>query len=81
MKQVILLSYTYPDVIRVKVNSSIYTYRASEALCRHFMNGLNYGLGYHALNYFKKKAELIKKETINGKIKEGKTTVRMLPER
>ena len=80
MREVQLLSYSYPDVVRVLVRSTIYTYRASEYHCRHFMNSLNYGIGFHALAYFKRKADLIKKETTNGDGAGKKKTARMLPE-
>ena len=81
MRDVQLLSYSYPDTVRVLVKSVIYTYESSEPICRNFMVSLNYGLGFHALNYFKRNATLISKEETNhGKgIRKGQTA-RMLPE-
>ena len=74
------MSYNYPDIVRVLVKSTIYTYRSSEKFCSGFMNSLNYGIGFHALNYFKRNADLIKKETTNGDGTGKKKTARMLPE-
>ena len=79
MKSVKLLSYNYPDIVKVMVRSSVYTYKSSEVYCRRFMNSLNYGLGYHALNWFKNNSQLIRKETNHEKVREGKTA-KMLPE-
>lgn len=62
MKKIELLSYQYPDLIKILIGPYVYTYRASEVICRRFMNGLNYGLGFHSLAWFKRKAELVKRE-------------------
>ena len=64
MKRAHFLSYTYPDLVKVLVKPYVYTYRSSEYYCRVFMNSLNFGLGFKALNYFKRQAELICKERI-----------------
>ena len=61
MKKVELISYQYPDLIKILIWPYIYVYRSSEVMCRRFMNGLNYGLGFHSLAWFKRKAELISK--------------------
>lgn len=75
MRRVTLLSYRYPDGVRVMVGPSIYTYRASEPKCRRLISGLKYGKGFRSLNQFKKSATLIGKETTN-----EKGTAGMLPE-
>jgi len=66
MKRVELISYKYPDLVKILVGSRVYIYRSSEVMCRRFVNGLNYGLGFHSLAWFKGKAELMKKEEIKG---------------
>ena len=64
MKKVHLLSYEYPDLIRVLIRPYVYTYRSSEVMCRRFVNSLNHGAGFHALRWFKGRAELLKKEEV-----------------
>lgn len=63
------------------MKSVIYTYESSEPICKSFMKGVKFGLGFHALAYFKRNATLISKEETNhGKRGEGRQTARMLPE-
>jgi hypothetical protein len=66
LKQVHFISYQYPDQVRVLIGSQVYTYRSSVFLCQRFMVALNFrGLGFQALNRFKKQADLIKKEEVH----------------
>ena len=62
MKQVHLISYEYPDTVKILISPYVYVYQSSEPMCRRFINGLNYGLGFHAFNWFKKQAKLMNKE-------------------
>lgn len=64
MKRVELISYEYPDLVKILVGSYVYIYRSSEVMCRRFINGLNYRLGFHSLAWFKGNAELVKREEI-----------------
>jgi len=66
MKRVELISYEYPNLVRVLINPYVYTYRSSEVMCRRFVNGLNYGLGFHALSWFKGQAKLEEREKVEG---------------
>lgn len=64
MKRVELISYKYPDLVKILVGSHVYIYRSSEVMCRRFVNGLNYGLGFHSLSWFKGKATLVEKKKV-----------------
>lgn len=64
MKRVELISYEYPDLVKVLIGSCVYVYRSSEVMCRRFVNGLNYGSGFHSLSWFKGQAELVEREEI-----------------
>jgi hypothetical protein len=62
MKTLQLLSYEYPDLVRVMIGPCIYTYRSSEYVCRKFDGMMKNGAKFNALNWFKMKAELVNKE-------------------
>jgi hypothetical protein len=64
MKQVQLLSYTYPNHIRLLVKGKVYEYESSEFWCRRLMNCLKNGAQFNALNWFKRVSKLVRKEVI-----------------
>lgn len=65
MKNVKLLSYTYPGEIKLLIKDSIaYTYVSNEYFCRRLMLEFQYGAGFNALNRFKKVSRVIRKEVI-----------------
>ena len=68
MKKVELVSYEYPDLVKILIGSRVYIYRSSEVMCRRFVNGLNYGLGFHSLSWFKGKATLVEKKKVVEKV-------------
>jgi len=63
-KQVQLLSYEYPDKVNLLIKGQRYSYESSEFWCRRFMNCLNKGAQFNALNWFKRVSTLTKKEVI-----------------
>jgi len=71
MKNFYLLSYEYPDLVRVMIDGDIYMYRSSEYFCRKFEGMMKRGGKFNALNWFKKRAELIRKEDGDGSAARG----------
>jgi len=63
-KQVQLLSYTYPNNIRLAIEDKVYEYESSEFYCRRLMNCLKHGAQFNALCWFKRVAKLVGKEVI-----------------
>lgn len=53
-----------PDLIRVKVGDTIYTYESSEYINRKAEKLFREGVGWTGLNYLKKWAKMVKKEVI-----------------
>lgn len=61
-KQIQLLSYEYPATVVLLVEGRRYTYHSSEFWCRKFMNCLDKGAQFNALNWFKRVSKLVRKE-------------------
>ena len=57
MKTLTLISYDYPNIIRLRVGSAIYRYESSEFWCRKFMKCYSKGARFNALNWFKRVSE------------------------
>ena len=62
MRSVQLIAYTYPSEVTLMVKGVRYTYHSSEFFCRRFLNALNCGAQFNALNWFKRVSRVIKKE-------------------
>jgi len=54
MRQVQLLSYTYPNRVMLLIKGKRYEYESSEFWCRKFMQCLDKGAQFNALNWFKR---------------------------
>ena len=64
MKGVQLLNYEYPDKITLLIKGQRYHYESSEFWCRKFIQCLDKGAQFNALNWFKRVSKLTKKEVI-----------------
>lgn len=64
MKTLTLLSYTYPNTIKLRIGSCIYVYESSEFFCRKFMHCYERGARFNALNWFKR----VSKAKLEGKL-------------
>jgi len=62
MKQMQVISYEYPNQIRLQISNVTYTYQSSEFFCRKFLSCYAEGGRFNALNWFKRMAKVVKKE-------------------
>lgn len=65
MKKVQLLSYVYPNNVKLIIGNVVYEYESSEYYCRKLMDRLHSGQQFMALNWFKEYSKLIGKEVIS----------------
>ena len=63
-KVIQLISYTYPEEIKLMIRDSVYTYESSEYWCRKLQQALGKKGEWRAFNRFKKQSSLIKKEVV-----------------
>ena len=61
-KQVQLLSYEYPNHVILLVKGRRYRYESSVFFCKKFIQCLDKGAQFNALNWFKRVSKVIKKE-------------------
>ena len=62
MRKVQLLNYEYPNHLVLLIKGHKYYYESSEFWCRKFIQSLNKGAQFNALNWFKRVSTLIRKE-------------------
>ena len=62
MKQLQVISYEYPDQIRLQISNITYTYQSSEFFCRKFLSCYVKGGRFNTLNWFKRYARMVEKE-------------------
>ena len=60
-KSIQFISYEYPDLITLRIDETIYTYRSSEYYCRRFINSYQKGGRFNSFNLFKSNSNLIRK--------------------
>ena len=53
VKSVQLISYQYPDTLRISIKGKLYTYLTSEHWARKVMRQMEYGEGWRGLNLLK----------------------------
>jgi hypothetical protein len=63
MKQLSLISYEYPNLIKVKVGGVDYTYYSSHFWCQKFLSAYTQGGRFNSLNWFKRVSKVVRKET------------------
>ena len=66
MKPVSLISYHYPNILKVSVMNRIYTFETSEYWARRVIRQISYGDGYKGLNILKKNGTLISRKMVHG---------------
>jgi len=66
LKPVNLLSYHYPNIIKVSVMNRVYTFETSEYWARRIIRQMSYGDGYKGLNILKKNGTLISRGRASG---------------
>jgi len=71
MKQIQLLSYTYPNHLKLLIKGVIYEYEASEYFCRKFVQCLDKGAQFNALNWFRRVSKLEGKYQLKDGGKQG----------
>jgi len=64
-KQLVLLSYQYPNLVKLRVNHRVYLYESSEFFCRKFLNCYERGARFNALSWFKRVAKLVEREEVS----------------
>ena len=64
-KQLQLVGYEYPDLIKVRIAGVDYTYHSSHFFCQKFLSAYNKGGRFNTLNWFKRFSKVIKKEATN----------------
>ena len=74
-RQVQLLSYEYPNRLTLLIKGQRYHYESSEFFCRRFINCLDKGAQFNALNWFKRVSRLVKREVIKEVVKNEKEMV------
>ena len=62
LKPVNLLSYHYPNIIKVSVMNRVYTFETSEYWARKALSQMKYGEGWKGLNVLRKNGVVINKE-------------------
>ena len=62
MKQLQLVSYEYPNTLKLRIKNVNYTFESSEFWCRKFINCYDKGARFNALNWFKRVAKVKEKE-------------------
>jgi len=58
-----LLSYIYPNTIKLRIEERVYTYSSSEFFCRKMMKKMRHP-SFRVINWWKKVSRLEEKEVI-----------------
>lgn len=61
-KQLRLVSYEYPGLIKVRIAGVNYTYQSSYFFCQKFLSNYDKGGRFNTLNWFKRVAKVVRKE-------------------
>lgn len=61
-KQLHLLSYEYPNQVRVRIGGVNYTYQSTHFWCQKFLSAYDRGGRFNALSWFKRVSKVVEKE-------------------
>lgn len=70
-KQLKLVSYEYPELIKVRIAGVNYTYKSSHFFCQKFLDGYNLGGRFNTLNWFKRVSKVVGKEVNRNETRAG----------
>ena len=61
-KQLHLISYEYPELIKLRIAGVSYTYQSSHYWCQKFLSNYDKGGRFNTLNWFKRVSKVVRKE-------------------
>lgn len=61
-KQLHLVSYEYPELIKLRIAGVNYTYQSSHFFCQKFLSAYDRGGRFNTLSWFKRVSKVIRKE-------------------
>jgi len=63
-KQLYLVGYEYPDLIKVRIAGVDYTYQSSHFFCQKFLWAYEQGGRFNTLAWFKRVSKVVRKEAV-----------------